>query len=248
MIDQHVHFLSYDAEGITIENLKEKRKELGFEKILITDHFELAKKRVQIPEFEYLNSLDDDFLVGAEIGYSKAHIEEYNSYIEKYKLNTVLMSVHEDSVRKIGFYRITEESPKNLVNDYYDLTLEAVSSNLDYDILTHIGFIFRMNYRENFYDYDDKIKPILEVLIKRNKTIEVNTSCFYYYKESIYKYYEHVLKMYKQMGGKNVSIGSDAHNIDTYGLGFEKTKKLLNNCGFDEIVVIKDRKITYEAI
>ncbi len=250
MIDQHVHFLSGDSPTVTLEGLKEKQEKYNFENILVTDHFELGKKEPEIPAFDYLNSLGENILVGAEIGYIKKHIEDYNQYINKYNLNTVLLSIHRNFNTGVHYYIINKyvQPEDELKRDYFQHTLEAINSNIDFDILTHMGYIFRGASILDFYNYDSEINLVLNALIDKNKVLEINTSCYTHYNPEIYEFYDHLLSLYSKLGGQNVSIGSDAHKCEEIGQNFDKAFELLKKNNFTKIAIIKNRQVTYEDI
>ena len=53
-----------------------------------------------------------------------------------------------------------------------------------------------------------------------------------------------VLRRYKELGGKLITIGSDAHFAEHLGAGIEQGYELALKCGFDKIAVYQDRTPT----
>ena len=67
-----------------------------------------------------------------------------------------------------------------------------------------------------FEKIQDLIEQIFEVVIADGKGIELNTSSRAYKLKSLMPSKE-ILKLYHDMGGKIITIGSDAHNADRIG-------------------------------
>ena len=51
-----------------------------------------------------------------------------------------------------------------------------------------------------------------------------------------------VIELYKEKGGRLITLGSDAHVSERVGNGFDKTIKLLKACGFDAYYYYEKRK------
>jgi histidinol-phosphatase (PHP family) len=81
---------------------------------------------------------------------------------------------------------------------------------------------------------------LLSKLIKNNICLEVNTKRMN--QEIAYENLTTIYKKYKQLGGKYVTIGSDAHSEIAIGGFFETTVKLIEEIGLN-IVYFKERKM-----
>ena len=51
-----------------------------------------------------------------------------------------------------------------------------------------------------------------------------------------------IIKRYKQLGGKIITIGSDTHKIEDLASDFDVAIDILKQAGFDEIAVYHKRK------
>ena len=81
-----------------------------------------------------------------------------------------------------------------------------------------------------------------ECAIKKEIALEVNTSG--------YKTFLHnpnpspaIIKRYRELGGKLITIGSDAHSPEYIGFHFEDVKKLLNSLGIHEYAIFENIKV-----
>lgn len=82
--------------------------------------------------------------------------------------------------------------------------------NANIDTLAHIDYI---KQRISHNDYDPSIvTEILKTIIKRSISLEINTSgyrrCGEYFPS------EDIIKEYLSLGGKQIVLGSDAHNLN----------------------------------
>ena len=83
----------------------------------------------------------------------------------------------------------------------------------------------------------EKVRPIIEEILKiviaDGKGIEINTSSRRYgLKDSMPS--ANILKLYRELGGKIITIGSDSHQPEHLGAYIEETKELLRNLGYQQ--------------
>ena len=97
-----------------------------------------------------------------------------------------------------------------------------------------------------FYkDCPEEFDSLFEVLISKDKALEINTSSIdkQIAKGSSYIMPDpDIIRRYIAMGGKLITIGSDAHKSDRIGLHFEKTAKYLKSLGVNELFYFAGRK------
>ena len=88
-----------------------------------------------------------------------------------------------------------------------------------------------------------EVKPeILEKIIKRNIALEYNTGglnekCHFCNVQN-----EELFTLYKSLGGKLVTVGSDAHHAVGIGLTFKTATDHLKKLGFDSVYYYENRK------
>lgn len=76
-------------------------------------------------------------------------------------------------------------------------------------------------------------------MIQDGKGIEINTSSHRYgLKDSTPS--KDILKLYKELGGKIITIGSDSHKPEHLGAYIDEAKELLKEIGFDFFVHLKN--------
>ena len=89
--------------------------------------------------------------------------------------------------------------------------------------------------------YGSIIEKIFITLIKNGMGIEINTSGL---REEIGVTLpsEKYVKIYRELGGEIVTIGSDAHCVENLGKGISEGIQIAKNCGFDKIYYYDHRK------
>ena len=54
--------------------------------------------------------------------------------------------------------------------------------------------------------------------------------------------------MYKELGGRIITAGSDSHRPERIGYGFDRVYQMLKEAGFDSISIYKNRKNIQQPI
>ena len=55
------------------------------------------------------------------------------------------------------------------------------------------------------------------------------------------KHTKYILNLYKSLGGKYLTLSSDAHELDKFRLHFDKYIKIIKDSGFDNLVYFVNR-------
>ncbi|MBD3370778.1 hypothetical protein GF402_10495 [Candidatus Fermentibacteria bacterium] len=125
-----------------------------------------------------------------------------------------------------------------IIEEYYRQTLEIVEC-CDLDVLAHPGMFRRGLARAGLgHDLDetelwpDLLAEVLQAMIDRGIAMEVNTSGLRKKEDLIYPGAP-LLKLYREMGGSLVVLGSDTHSGEKAFIGLEKGRKMLEDCGFE---------------
>ena len=115
------------------------------------------------------------------------------------------------------------------------------------DVLAHITCPMRRIQGKYAIDFDySKISKetdeLLKTIIENNKSLEVNTSGL---RQMMARPMpeENIIMRYKELGGKNITIGSDAHSAHDVGAGVYDCMKLVKKCGFEKINFYTGREI-----
>ncbi len=254
MIDQHVHSQFSPDSNVSVEDYYIMMENYGNEYLNITDHLDLFIKlkkndnydyKSQMEkQYNYITSLGKNIYPGIEVGYCNTTLDMTSKFLEQFDYSIILLSIHDHDEKEIRYCFATtyKQSVDEVVNLYFDQMYEAVCSGIDYDVLSHIGYVFRYTKNKvNPLDYMDKIERVLEVIIKNDKAMEINTGCFRRGSYDAKSFYSEVLQMYKSLGGYKISLGSDSHTLIDYCALFDKVQSFIVENGFDELTLIKNR-------
>ena len=115
-----------------------------------------------------------------------------------------------------------------------------------FDSLAHITYPLR--YIQGFQKipvdmkpYDELIREILKTVAQNGKAIEINTSTMRQGLGMTMPSLEYV-KLFRELGGEHVTIGSDAHWAKDIGSHLEVGMDMLKEAGFDTFTVYRRRE------
>lgn len=190
-----------------------------------------------------------DLLFGVELGEGHTASQRAEALLDAVPFDFVLGSLH--CLRdKPDFHDLHYESVdqcRALIERYLDELLEMIAWGR-FDVLGHLTYPLRyMAGRENiavdFLFCEDRLRAIFRALIESDLGMEVNVSGLR--RNSFVMPDLHLLKLYRQCGGKIVTVGSDAHTAMDIGSHIVDGYALLREAGFSHVSVFRQRKIHY---
>ena len=236
--DTHIHtHYSKDASiDATFNAYIKQAKRIGITSLTFTDHHDidpahpLFKEPIDFDAYiKHFNKVkkttDVDIHLGVEVGYQHHVKEEIKAFLRRYPFEHVILSVHYVEKKDLYTQAFFEGKTKEEAYDiYFNACLEAVTEIDDYTTFGHLDYIPRY---APFDDYDfqihkDKIEKILQMIIKKNKALEINTSGFVTENRQYPK--QEVINLYQQLGGTRFTYGSDAHEVKDLGRYFHNIK------------------------
>ena len=160
----------------------------------------------------------------------------------------VIGSVHMLSREKMGgldlyFFRPeNEEQAHDGIRDYLDQVRQFAQWDGSYSVLGHLTLPLRyLNELQGFHltfdDYEKEMEEIFRSLIERGRGIEVNTN-----RGNDPLPGEKWLRMYRDLGGRIITLGSDAHDTANIGCAIRQRQELLKQCGFEKFCTFEKMK------
>lgn len=258
--DYHIHSNYSDDSTYPMRSIVEDAIVLGIEEICFTDHYDLAvhekgyveKKDICInmkkysDEIEKLQRMYKDRIKikkGVEFGVQYETIPQYQRIAQDYPLDFILLSVHQ--IANKGYWNRQFQQGKTEAQYYhaYYQALYAIVQNFhDYNVLAHVDLIRRYDNNTGYDVMNDRemIEKILTYIIADGKGIEVNTSSIRYGIGDTTPA-KSLLMLYKELGGRIVTIGSDSHKPIHLGAYVEEIKGKLKQLGFHEFATFEQR-------
>ncbi len=259
LADYHVHTEYSDDSVYPMEDVVKDAIRLGLDEICFTDHVDYGIKvdwdsgqeiryrngepfaNVDYPRYvaqiRQLQGAYDGRLtikMGLEFGVQVHTIPQYEALFRRYPFDFVLLSIHQVEDKEFWTQDFQQGRTQREYNErYYEEMLRVVQAYKNYSVLGHMDLIKRYDLA-GLYPFE-KVKPlvaeILKTVIADGKGIEVNTSSHRYGLTDTMPSVE-LLKLYKNLGGRIVTIGSDSHAPAHLGAYIQETKTLLKDLGF----------------
>ena len=262
----HVHSQSsHDSTASVLETARlcAERGILGF---AVTDHCDIQYYDESITLNSVKGSLDEvteaqalcpqvKILKGIEVGEGIWDKEHTDKILNSFDFDVVIGSVHAvrykcytDPYSTIDFSKMTSGELDEFLTVYFDDVLEMVQT-YDCDILAHLTcplryIVGKYKRKADAQKYKEQIVKILECIIERDISLEINTS-------GIGTFYgklmpeEWVIRLYKELGGTLITLGSDAHVSNSVANGFEPAITLLTEIGYDGYYYYENRQSVF---
>jgi len=253
IFDSHLHTKFSTDSKMDIEDAVKKAKELNIG-LIITEHMDLkypVKDSFLFNPEDYFNEYNkyrnSNTLLGIELGMRSDCVEENRQIIESFPFDYVIGSIH--LVDTIDIFRedfYAGRTKKETYEQYLTCMLECLKSHNFIDSLGHIDYITRYaryEDKEIYYDdFSEYIDEVLKTAVVSNIPLEINTRRLRDKAAA-----DNLLEIYRrfyELGGRQVTIGSDAHNAAAIGNNINIALEIADRCNLRP-VYFKERKFEY---
>lgn len=225
-----------DPEGIIIRHAIEHGKKVDL--VLANVNYPKYFEALNMYQKKYASSIS--IKKGLEFGIQSITVDAYEKLYASYQddLDFVLFSMHQ--VNNLEFWTQDFQkgkTQKEYNDEYYKEIYQTMQMFHHYSCLAHLDLLAR--YDENgiypFENEKDIIAEILKYAIRDGKGIEINTSSWKYGLKDTQPS-RAILKLYKDLGGKIITVGSDAHETKYLASHIKDAYAILKNeIGINEI-------------
>ena len=176
---------------------------------------------------------------GLEFGIQTVTLDQYRKLYDRYRdeLDFVLLSMHQVDNLEFWTQDFQRGKTQKEYNDQYYREIYAVMKEFkDYSVLAHLDLLVRYDPAGRYpFEYEkDLIAEILKLAISDGKGIELNTSSWHYRLDDIQPSRD-IWRLYKDLGGTILTIGSDAHVTGFLADHMKDARDILHNeLGFEE--------------
>ena len=210
-----------------------------YEKRIFQAFFEIAKVR---------SAFRGKLLVlnGIELGQPAYDIETANKIINSHDYDQILGSVHNLRGGDDFYFmeNLTLPEAEKLLKEYFDALIEMLHWG-NFDVLAHLTYPLRYFYSKSNLGIDlnkfkNQIDEILLLTAKSDKALEINTAAL---RQPLNKLSPEVniVKRFKELGGKYVTVGSDAHYAEHLAADIDMAYNCAIEAGFDSITFFQKR-------
>ena len=277
LVDMHVHSQNSHDAHVPVLDMARSSVNAGVRVLAIADHWNglLCPDGKNQDLFSHIQNcyeevqaaqvaLGDDceLLMSIELGEPHWDYEMSAKALELAPYDSVIGSVHavrcpevegrsglDRAYSRMDFSNISEENLDRFFRLYFEETLTMVKT-VDIDILAHLGspkiLVLRKQGRElDLHRYSDQIDEILIALIEKGIALEFNSAELD--TDGLFAPDPWVVKRYLELGGKKITLASDAHFLHEAGRGMEKAVSVLKEFGVQQLYFLKKREFhTYE--
>ncbi|NLB16361.1 MAG: histidinol-phosphatase HisJ family protein [Clostridiales bacterium] len=256
----HTNF-SFDAKH-SVDAMCASAVERGLSALAITDHCDYDNvieglytpydaeniyKAISVSKEKYDGKLT--LIYGIELGEGHLYSDQARGLIEKYGFDFVLGSLH--NLKKSPDFSFMDFSviDTDICMKFFARSLDEIYDMLDFEYISSLAHInYPMRYiRRGGHDFSyesflPKIEKIFRRIIERDIALEVNTSGWH--KAPISPDPDKrtmpdrcLVEFYYNLGGRLITVGSDAHAVSQVGVGIKETLSMLQEIGFKEITI-----------
>lgn len=254
IFDSHMHTEVSADSAMKAADALERAAKLGVGAVF-TEHEDMdfpgEKDFTFSPEdywkkYEAFRGEGERLRLGVELGMQEGLAEKNRAFVKKAPFDQVIGSIHTLLGFDLYYETLYEGREKDEV---YRLYLRAMASCVRshgafIDILAHIDYIARYAaYRDaelTYAVYGEEIDEVLAALIETDTVLELNTRRFDapQGKASLVP----IFRRYRELGGREVTLGSDAHDACAVAFAFCEAQDLAESLGLRIVTFFARRK------
>lgn len=273
--DYHVHTAFSDDSVYPLPQVIQDAIAMGMEEICLTDHVDYGIKvdpdsGQEIPRWNGYLLANTDYpryeaaiqesrrqyghririKMGLEFGMQLHTIPQFEALFRRYPFDFILLSIHQIENRVFWNQDFQQGKTQREVHlRYYEEMLELVRRYKNYSVLGHVDHLVRYD-REGPCPFET-IRPLLTEIFRQviadGKGIELNTS---------YRRYglpdstpaRPILELYRDLGGRILTLGSDSHKPEHLGTYIREGRELLKSLGFREFCTFEKMEPTFHPL
>lgn len=273
--DYHVHTEFSDDSRYLMEDVIRDAVKMGMDEICITDHVDYGIKadwdsgqeieyrhgdplaNVDYPRYmEKIRALKEEYRgkitirTGMEFGVQMHTIPQFEALYARYPFDFIILSIHQVEDKEFWTQDFQRgRSQKEYNERYYQEMLDVVKAYKNYSVLGHLDLIKRYD-EAGIYPLENvkpMIEEILKIVIADGKGIELNTS-FHRYGLSDSMPSREILKLYRELGGEIITIGSDSHKPEHLGAYIGEGQEILKSLGYRAFCTFENMKPVFHDL
>lgn len=273
--DYHVHTEFSDDSVYPMEAVVKDAIAMDMDELCFTDHVDYGIKEdwdsgkpilyrgsepfanVDYPryiaEIDRMRQLYGDKIslkTGLEFGIQSHTIPLYEKLFHQYAFDFIILSIHQVEDKEFWTQDFQQGRAQQEYNErYYQEMLDVIQSYKNYSVLGHLDLITRYD-KQGFYPFErvrNMIAEILRIAIADGKGIELNTS---YHRYSLQNSTpaKDILRLYRDLGGEIITIGSDSHKPEHLGTYIQEGKALLKELGFQNFCTFEQMETIFHKL
>lgn len=196
-----------------------------------------------------------NLICGTEMGQASHDFEIAEKIVSDERLDFVIGSMHQLPGEKdfafINYREYSTDSIYELLERYFKEIYKLCKWG-KFDVLGHLTYTLRyikgcFGIDADISRFDEIIAESFRELIRNDCGIEINTSGLRQAYGETFPSIKYV-KLYRELGGEILSVGSDAHTVEDLGKGVANGAEIAKAAGFDHLCYFKRRKPVFIEI
>lgn len=277
LADYHVHSVFSDDSVYAVDDICADAIRLNLDEVCFTDHVDYGiKPDIDHPElapvvdgqpalnvdygryFPALAAAGERYAAdltvrrGLELGVQSHTVGRYEELVARWgtQMDFAILSIHQVEDAEFWTGDFQRGRTQREYNDaYYAEMLRVVERFGGYSVLGHLDLIKRYD-PAGPYPFErvrDIIAEILRRVIADGKGIELNTSGIRYGLGDLQPSAD-ILALYRDLGGRIVTVGSDSHKPEHLGSYLALAKRRLASLGFTEYCTFRGWEPVFHPI
>lgn len=260
LADYHVHTCYSDDSDCPMEEMVQQALILGLDELAFTEHVDYGvktdlncnyaaySKELARMQEKYKGRLT--IRKGIEFGMQTHTVAQFRRDFARQAFDFVILSNHQVENQEFwnGAFQ-KGRTQEEIHAAYYQAIYDVVCAYKDYSVLGHLDMIKRYDPYGAYPD--EAVLPVVEKILRQviadGKGIEVNTSCFRYGLPD-WTPSRRILRLYKELGGTILTIGSDAHRSPDLADHVLQAQRMLKELGFESICTFEKMKPVFHAL
>ncbi len=251
LADLHVHSeWSWDApRGAMVETCR-RAVSMGLQVVAFTEHadYSALAGSARLDVGGYLEAVATcrrrfprlAIWTGVELGEPHRFVAQAQAVLDQGRFDLVLGSLHSvisgNSVLELSeLGEEPEVNPNELMRSYFEDLLQLIEGPVQFEVLSHLEYGKRFwrsgwePYRSE--DYQPQLRAVLEAAARRGVVLELNTTRGGDPQRALCPS-PTVIKWWREVGGRRLSVGSDAHDPPNLAAGFRLAGEVASAAGF----------------
>lgn len=217
------------------------------------DDFESSVSAVTYLKEKYDGRLN--LICGTEMGQATHDFETAEKIVSDKRLDFVIGSMHQlpgvEDFAFIDYKKYSADGIYDLLERYFKEIYKLCKWG-KFDILGHLTYTLRyikgnFGFDADISRFDDIIAESFREIIHNGCGIEINTSGLRQNYGDTFPSLKYV-KLYRELGGEILSVGSDAHTVEDLGKGIADGAEIARLSGFTHLCYFKQRKPVFIEI
>lgn len=196
-----------------------------------------------------------NLICGVEMGQATHDFDVAEKIVSDSRLDFVIGSMHQlpqtEDFAFLDYGKMSRQDICALAERYF-LEINRLCKWGKFDVLGHLTYILRYikgtsGINLDISPFDELIADSLKTLIEKGKGIEINTSGLRQKYGDVFPSLKYI-KLFRELGGEILSIGSDAHTVADLGSGIAEGTEAALEAGFKYLCYFKERKPNFIKI